>query len=181
MTFYLGYANHLIRSLGTETLDATGKATLTTSTLPAGSDDLYAVYNGDPNFPSSTSPVIIQVVLAKPGHCDDHYDNWFYGSPGRQYPRDSGNNFFWVPTGSFQVHGSNGNNCFWGGDGDDSYSGGNGHDDITCGNGNNGISSEMAMMTSRSATERTRSLLETAMTRWPSATEPQPGHRGQRQ
>jgi len=39
-----------------------------TSTLPAGSDNLFAVYNGDSTFASSTSPVIVQVVLAKPGH-----------------------------------------------------------------------------------------------------------------
>jgi Ca2+-binding RTX toxin-like protein len=141
VTFYLGLPNGPHSVIGTESLDATGKAVLTTSALLAGSDDLFEVYNGDANFPSSTSAVIIQVVIAKPGHCDDHYDNWFYGSPGSpSIQGTSGNNFFWVPVGSFDVHGSDGDNCFKGGDSDDSFSSGNGHDDITSGNGNNKIS-----------------------------------------
>ena len=105
----LGYARHSHTSLGTEPLQQTEKRMFTTSTLPAGSDDLFAVYNGDANYASSTSPLIIQVVLAKPGHCDDHYDNWFYGSPDSpNIQGSSGNNFFWVPDGSFDVNGSNG-------------------------------------------------------------------------
>ena len=141
VTFYSGTPITSHTALGTETLNSNGKATLMTSTLPAGSDNLFAVYNGDSTFASSTSPVIVQVVLAKPGHCDDSYNDWIYGSPGSSNIQgSSGNNFFWVPNGSFQVNGSNGNNCFWGGDGDNDYSGGNGHNDITCGNGNNGIS-----------------------------------------
>jgi hypothetical protein len=141
VSFYEGTPITAHTLLGTETLDATGKAMLTTSALSVGSDNLYAVYNGDAIFAPSTSPVIVQVVLAKPGHCSDHYDNWFYGTPGSpNIQGTSGNNFFWVPSGSFQVHGSDGDNCFWGGDGDDSYTAGNGHNEITCGNGNNGIS-----------------------------------------
>jgi hypothetical protein len=126
--------------LGTETLGGTGKATLTTSALPIGSDSLFAVYNGDGYYGASTSPVIVQVVLGKPGHCSDPYNNWFYGSPGQSKVQgSSGNNFFWFPSGSYQVTGSNGNNCFWGGDGNNTYSGGGGHNEITCGNGDNGI------------------------------------------
>lgn len=140
VTFYLGTPITVHSALGTETLTSTGKATLTTSTLPIGSDDLFAVYNGDADFGSSTSPNVIQVVVAKPAHCSDTYNNWFYGSPGTNNIEGStGNNFFWAPFGSFQVHGSDGSNCFWGGDGNDTFTGGNGHDDITCGNGNNGI------------------------------------------
>ena len=141
VAFYLGtpITGHIL--LGTETLDSGGKANVTTSTLPVGSNDLYAVYDGDSTYASSTSPLIVQVVLAKPGHCVDDYDNWYYGSPGSSNIQgSSGNNFFWIPNGNFQVNGSNGSNCFYGGDGDDHYSGGNGHDEITCGSGNNEIS-----------------------------------------
>jgi Ca2+-binding RTX toxin-like protein len=141
VSFYLGTPITVHSLLGTETLTGNGKSLLTITGLPIGSDNLYAVYNGDAAYGSSTSPVIVQVVLAKPGHCDDSYNNWFYGTPGSpDIQGSSGNNFFWVPNGSFQVNGYGGNNCFWGGDGNNGYSGGNGHNEIICGNGNNGIS-----------------------------------------
>jgi Ca2+-binding RTX toxin-like protein len=141
VSFYLGTPIAAHSLLGTQTLTGNGKASLTTSDLPSGSDSLYALFNGDATYGSSTSPVVIQVVLAKPGRCDDSYNNWFYGTPGSpNIQGSSGNNFFWLPSGSFSVNGSNGNNCFWGGDGSNGYSGGNGHNDITCGNGNNRIS-----------------------------------------
>jgi Ca2+-binding RTX toxin-like protein len=141
VSFYSGTPIAANTLLGTETLDPTGKATLTTSSLPVGSDNLFAVYNGNPIYASSTSPIIVQVVLAKPGHCDDSYNNWFYGSSSSpQIQGSSGNNFFWIPNGSYQVFGNNGNNCFWGGDGNNHFSGGSGHNHVTCGNGNNGIS-----------------------------------------
>jgi len=48
-------------TLGTGTLSG-GKAMLTTSTLAAGSHSITAVYGGDANFTSSTSPVLTQKV-----------------------------------------------------------------------------------------------------------------------
>ena len=141
VTYYLGLPIGPHTILGTQTLDATGKATLTTSALPVGADNLYAVYNGNANYGSSTSLAIIQVVVAKPGKCSGTYNNWYYGSSNSpNIPGSSGNNFFWAPSGSVQVSGSNGTNCFWGGDGNNTYSGGNGHNEIICGNGNNWIS-----------------------------------------
>jgi hypothetical protein len=126
--------------LATETLGASAKVVLTTSTLPIGADNLFAVYNGDANYAASTSPVIVQVVLAKPGHCDDPYNDWFYGSPGQpNIQGSSGNNFFWVPNGSFHVSASNGDNCFWGGDGNNAYTGGNGDNGILVGNGSDDV------------------------------------------
>jgi hypothetical protein len=105
VTFYEGTPITSHSLFGTVSLDPSGKAKLTTSTLPIGSDNLFAVYNGDALFASSTSPMIVQVVLAKPGHCSDLYNNWFYGAPGSSTMQgSSGNNFFWVPSGSFQVH-----------------------------------------------------------------------------
>jgi hypothetical protein len=44
--------------IGTGTADSTGKATLTSTTLPIGTDPITAVYNGDGNYaPVSTGPV----------------------------------------------------------------------------------------------------------------------------
>jgi hypothetical protein len=141
ISFYLGLPIGTHALLGTEILDATGKAVLTTSTLPEGSDNVFAVYSGDAQFASSTSPVIVQVVLAKAGHCSDPYNNWYFGDPGSSSIHGStGNNYFYLPTGDFQVFGGNGANCFQGGDGNNDYNGGNGHNHVYGGNGNNSIS-----------------------------------------
>jgi hypothetical protein len=51
--------------LGTSSLNASGKATLTTSSLSPGSHSITAVYNGDANFTGSTSTVLAQVVRRK--------------------------------------------------------------------------------------------------------------------
>ena len=51
-------------TIGTdETLNSSGVATFSTSSLPAGTDSITAVYSGDPNFTTSTSSVLSQVVL----------------------------------------------------------------------------------------------------------------------
>lgn len=53
--------------LGTAPVDpSTGKATLTTASLPAGTYTLYAVYSGDTNFPTgcNSNTLPIQVVTA---------------------------------------------------------------------------------------------------------------------
>lgn len=47
------------------TLDANGNATFTTENLPAGTYTLTAVYNGDQNFSTITSPVITFQVIPK--------------------------------------------------------------------------------------------------------------------
>ena len=41
--------------LGSATVDATGKATFTTSALAAGAHSITATYNGDPNHGSSSA------------------------------------------------------------------------------------------------------------------------------
>jgi hypothetical protein len=48
--------------LGTSTLNASGQATLTISTLSVGSHPITATYNGDANNPTVTSAVLTQVV-----------------------------------------------------------------------------------------------------------------------
>ncbi len=56
VTFYFGTT-----SIGTGTLSG-GKATLKTSTLPAGSDSITVAYGGDTNFLISTSAALTQTV-----------------------------------------------------------------------------------------------------------------------
>jgi hypothetical protein len=48
--------------IGGATLDNTGTANITTSTLPAGGHHITASYGGDPNFTTSTSPGLTQTV-----------------------------------------------------------------------------------------------------------------------
>jgi hypothetical protein len=57
VTFLSGTA-----TLGISSLNASGVATLSIATLTAGADSLTAVYSGDTNFATSTSPVLSQVV-----------------------------------------------------------------------------------------------------------------------
>jgi hypothetical protein len=57
VTFFDGAA-----TLGTSTLDATGKATLATSALAPGTHPVKAVYAGNGTFLTSTSSVVSQVV-----------------------------------------------------------------------------------------------------------------------
>ena len=59
VTFYDGTT-----SIGTGTLSG-GKATIKMSTLPAGSDSITVVYDGDMNFVTSTSAALIQTVNFK--------------------------------------------------------------------------------------------------------------------
>jgi hypothetical protein len=49
-------------SLGTGTLDASGVATFTTSSLPPGTNSITATYQGNTDFLTSTSPAYSQVV-----------------------------------------------------------------------------------------------------------------------
>jgi hypothetical protein len=50
-------------SLGTKTLDPSGQATLTTSSLSAGQDSIVAQYDGDSNFaPGNSTPLAVVVA-----------------------------------------------------------------------------------------------------------------------
>jgi YVTN family beta-propeller protein len=51
-------------ALGTGTLNSTGQAMLTTSTLPAGSQTITAVYGGNAEFAGSTSSAVDETVKA---------------------------------------------------------------------------------------------------------------------
>src|SRR5207253_9085374 len=54
--------------LGTGTLDSTGRAALSTSTLGSGSHTITAVYSGDTNFTSSTRSEEHTSELQSRGH-----------------------------------------------------------------------------------------------------------------
>lgn len=70
--------------LGTVTLDASGVATLSLSTLAAGSHTITAVYGGDANFAGSTSAPITETVtvpasgsISGYAFCDDNVNGVF--------------------------------------------------------------------------------------------------------
>jgi Bacterial Ig-like domain (group 3) len=52
--------------LGTVSLDSSGTASLSISSLPVGVSRIQAVYNGSPNDQSSVSPILAQTVSALP-------------------------------------------------------------------------------------------------------------------
>jgi predicted transcriptional regulator len=54
-------------TLGTGTLNASGQASFTISSLSAGSHSITAVYGGDSNFTGSTSPALTQTVVGQAG------------------------------------------------------------------------------------------------------------------
>jgi Ca2+-binding RTX toxin-like protein len=138
VSFYLGIPSGTHSLLGTGTLTS-GQATLVTSSLPAGTDSLYAVYSGDSNFATSTSPVISQVVVSLPSRCTGNYTNWIFGNPS--FPDiigTNGNDFIYAFGGNFHVNDFNGDDCcFYGGDGNNWLSDGNGNDVALAGDGNN--------------------------------------------
>jgi hypothetical protein len=138
VSFYLGTPSGTHSLLGTGTLTS-GQATLVTSSLPAGTDSLYAVYGGDSSFSGSTSPVISQVVVSLPSKCTGNYTSWIFGNPGfPDITGTNGNDFIYAFGGNFHVNDFNGDDsCFYAGDGNNWLSDGNGNDVALAGDGNN--------------------------------------------
>ncbi|MGD0321941.1 MAG: Ig-like domain repeat protein [Acidimicrobiales bacterium] len=140
VSFYLGTPSGTHSLLGTGTLNSSGKASLTTTSLPAGTDSLYAVYGGGGSFAASTSPVITQVVIAPPSICTGSFSNFIIGNPG--FPiilGTPGNSFIYAFGGDFLVIGGNGNDCIWAGNGDNLLIDGNSNDAVMAGNGDNTV------------------------------------------
>ncbi len=50
--------------LATQTLNASGVALFTTTTLPVGSNSITAIYGGDVDFSTSTSGAVTQTVTS---------------------------------------------------------------------------------------------------------------------
>jgi Ca2+-binding RTX toxin-like protein len=139
--FYSGTPGGTHTLIGTDVLNSSGQATLATSSLPTGTDNLYAVYIGVTDFSTSTSPVISQVVIAPPDKCTRNHSNWIDGNP--RWPTISvskGDNFVYLFGANYSVHGSDGNDCFYGGNGNNVFSDGNGNDCFNVGDGNNVLS-----------------------------------------
>jgi hypothetical protein len=141
--FYLGTPTGTHTLLGTGTLNSSGKATLSTTTLPAGTDTLYAVYVGNASFASSTSPTIIETVVSPPKRCEprnfDHYF-YFFGPPG--FPNFTGpgdNDFIYAFGQNYVISDGGGDHCICVGDQDNFINDGNGNDNDSGGNGTNQI------------------------------------------
>ena len=82
------------------------QASATTSSLPAGTDNLYAVYSGDTHFSGSTSPVRVQTVIGLPTKCTGTYPNFFDGNP--HFPfilGTNGNDFIYAFGASYFING----------------------------------------------------------------------------
>lgn len=139
--FYIGTPGGTHALLGSGTLNAGDRATLTTSSLPAGTDYLYAVYVGDSNFSASTSSVISQAVISPPATCRGSYPNWIDGNPGSPTINVAqGDNFVYLFGANYFVRGSNGNDCFYAGNGNNVFTDGNGTNCFDVGDGNNVLS-----------------------------------------
>ena len=77
VTFFNG-----VTALGTGAINGSGVATLTTSTLPTGTDTVTAVYGGDANFSNETSNIVAVTVAKVPATSNDTATGaGTYGSP----------------------------------------------------------------------------------------------------
>lgn len=138
VSFYVGTPSGTHTLLGTTALSGPD-AYLVVPSLLVGTDSLYAIYSGDANFAESTSPVIDQLVVARPLDCAGNYNSWYIAADSSIVDGSNGNDFFYAPQGSYQFYSQNGNNCLFTGDGNDWFHVGDGHDVVHCGNGNNNI------------------------------------------
>jgi hypothetical protein len=139
VSFYLGtpVGGHTL--LGDRPLGANGRAVLSTSPLPAGTDSLYAVYAGDSHFAGSTSSVVTQVVVALPNGCSGPY-NWRVAN---RYHRTvigtGGDDFVYAVDGRHAVYARGGDDCIQVGNDDSFVDGSSGDDVVLAADGDNVI------------------------------------------
>ena len=137
-------------SLGTGNLSS-GKATLTTSSLAAGSILVEAVYGGSASDASSTSNLAVQTVLSVPTACaTGGYNDVLSGSPGNPFVLGTnGNDLVYAFGANYWINGFAGNDCIDAGDGNnlifdgsgnDAVVGGDGWDTVILGDGNDRVS-----------------------------------------
>ena len=139
VTFHLGSPSGTV--LGSAVLTSIGQANLITSTLPAGTDSVFAVYSGDSHFSGSTSSVRVLAVIGLPTKCTASYPNFFDGATN--FPLIGGTNgddFIYAFGGSYLINGFSGNDCIDVGDGNNWIGDGNGNDVLVVGNGSNAVS-----------------------------------------
>lgn len=131
---------------------ANGQAMITTTSLPGGTDVLYAYYTGDAssptaygdgqnNFTFSTSPKTSQNVgIVQPPQCPGTYSTTVVGSPSNPNITVSNGSYFVYASGAnYSVNVGNGNDCVQTGDGNNSINTGNGQDVVLAGNGKNSV------------------------------------------
>jgi hypothetical protein len=127
-------------SLGSGTLSA-GMATYTTSSLPAGTTYVVAVFGASGNYGTSTSNVVTQVVVIVPAVCPaSGYSNYVVGtSPPQALYGSIGNDFISAFGGTYWIEGFSGNDCIDAGDGNNDIYEGDGSDGVLAGNGANDV------------------------------------------
>ena len=126
-------------SIGNGSLSS-GKATLSTSTLPIGTTSVEAVYAGSGAYLTSTSNVMAQVVsVPVPAICaPSGYATSIVGTPA--FPvvyGTNGNDFIMAFGGNYWIDGFGRNDCIDAGDGNNVIFDGDGNDGVSAGNGNN--------------------------------------------
>jgi hypothetical protein len=139
----------LLGSAPVNAVGINGQATLNTSSLPGGADQLYATYSGDSggfgdglnNFNSSTSLQITQAVGVKaPPQCQGPYQNTIIGTPANPVIRTpNGSNFVFAFGTNYTITGGSGNDCVDAGDGNNGITDGNGLDVVLVGDGKNSV------------------------------------------
>ena len=128
-------------SLGTGTLNSSGKATYSTSSLPVGTTYVEAIYGASGNYGGSTSNVVTQVVIGVPSVCaSGGYGDAHHRQPRRPLPDGTnGNDFIYAFGASYWINGFGGNDCIDAGDGNNVIFDGNGNDGVSAGNGSNTV------------------------------------------
>ncbi len=126
--------------LGTRLLDQGGQASLTVSSMPAGSGGLYAVYQGSTPFARSTSEVIRHAIIAPPPECAGTYTTWIIATPDTPVVRGTpGTDFIYAVGGNYRIKGRQGNDCLVAGDGTNRIADGKGADVVIAGDGRNKV------------------------------------------
>ncbi len=140
VAFFLIPANGAHTLLGTRLLDPGAQASLTVSSMPAGSEGLYAVYQGSATFARSTSEVIRHAIIAPPPECTGTYPTWIIATPDTPVVRGTpGNDFIYAVGGNYRIKGRQGNDCLVAGDGTNRIADGKGADVVIAGDGRNKV------------------------------------------
>ncbi len=140
VAFFLIPASGAHTLLGTRLLDPGAQASLTVSSMPAGSGGLYAVYQGSTPFARSTSEVIRHAIIAPPPECTGTYATWIIATPDTPVVRGTpGTDFIYAVGGNYRIKGRQGNDCLVAGDGTNRIADGKGADVVIAGDGRNKV------------------------------------------
>lgn len=124
------------RPLGTVALDAAATAQLPVSSLPEGTNRVFAAYSADATFAGATSTGLVHTVVRPPARCTGIFPTTILGDPF--FPSVSGTtgrDLVVARGGQFAVRGNGGNDCLVVGDRTQKVTGGSGDDVVIAGNG----------------------------------------------